>query len=58
MHALIITFIRMASPNACPYEHAVYMKKNHRGEFLIICLYVDDLLCTGNNSEMFKEYKQ
>jgi hypothetical protein len=23
----------------CPFEHAVYMKKNHRGEFLIICLY-------------------
>jgi hypothetical protein len=42
----------------CPYEHAVYMKKNHRGEFLIICLYVDDLLYTGNNSEMFKEFKQ
>jgi hypothetical protein len=42
----------------CPYEHAVYMKKNHRGEFLIICLYVDDLLHTGNSSEMFKEFKQ
>jgi uncharacterized protein len=34
------------------------MKKNHRGEFLIICLYVDDLLYIENNSEMFKEFKQ
>lgn len=42
----------------CPYEHVVYMKKNHRGEFLIICLYVDHLLYTGNSSEMFKEFKQ
>lgn len=42
----------------CPYEHAVYMKKNHHGEFLIICLYIDDLLYTRNSSEMFKEFKQ
>jgi hypothetical protein len=34
------------------------MKKNHRSEFLIICLYVDDLLYTGNSSEIFKEFKQ
>jgi hypothetical protein len=28
----------------CLYEHSVYMKKNHLGEFLIICLYVDDVI--------------
>ena len=26
------------------YEHAIYMKRNHQGEFLIIYFYVDDLL--------------
>ena len=30
----------------CPYEHAVYIKKNAHGEILIACLYVDDLLLT------------
>ncbi|XP_020266632.1 uncharacterized protein LOC109842134 [Asparagus officinalis] len=41
----------------CPYEHAIYMKRNHRGEFLIICLYVDDLLYTGSSTEMLAEFK-
>ena len=42
----------------CPYEHSVYMKNGEKGEFLIICLYVDDLLFTGNNEAMFHEFKQ
>ncbi|KAM2792749.1 hypothetical protein PS2_004362 [Malus domestica] len=29
-----------------PYEHSVYMKNGTKWEFLIICLYVDDLLFT------------
>ena len=42
----------------CPYEHAVYIKKNAHGEILIACLYVDDLLFTGNSQQMFHEFKQ
>ena len=42
----------------CPYEHVVYIKKNAHGEILISCLYVDDLLFTGNNKQMFHEFKQ
>ncbi|KAM1224199.1 hypothetical protein ACFX2G_044088 [Malus domestica] len=42
----------------CPYEHSVYMKNGAKEEFLIICLYVDDLLFTGNNEAMFCEFKQ
>ncbi|KAM0985722.1 hypothetical protein ACFX13_013180 [Malus domestica] len=41
----------------CPYEHSVYMKNGVKGEFLIICLYVDDLLFIGNNEAMFCEFK-
>ena len=41
-----------------PYEHAVYIKKNAHGEILIACLYVDNLLFTGNNKQMFHEFKQ
>ena len=33
----------------CPYEHAVYIKKNAHGEILIACLYVDEMLFTGNS---------
>jgi len=40
-----------------PYEHAIYMKKNYQGEFLIICLYIDDLLYTRNSAMMFAEFK-
>ena len=42
----------------CPYVHAVYIKKNACGEILLACLYVDDLLFTGNNQQMFHEFKQ
>ena len=41
----------------CPYEHAIYMKMNYQGEFLIICLYVDDLFCTESSVEMIVEFK-
>ena len=41
----------------CPYEHALYIKM--QGEsILIICLYVDDLVFTGNDPSMFDEFKR
>jgi len=39
----------------CPYEYAMYMKKNFDGSTLFACLYVDDLIFTGNNPTMFKD---
>ena len=42
----------------CPYEHYVNVKTNDKGEFLILCLYVDDLLFTGNSEKMFAKFKQ
>ena len=42
----------------CPYEHAVYIKKNAHDEILIACLYVDDLLFTENSKQIFHEFKQ
>jgi hypothetical protein len=57
-NAPIDSYLHQNGFTKCPYEHVVYMKKNHRGEFLIICLYVYDLLYTGNSSEIFKEFKQ
>lgn len=40
-----------------PYKHSVYIKRNAHGEMLIACLYVNDLLFTGNSPQMFKEFK-
>ena len=42
----------------CPYEHFVYMKTDDKGDFFILCLYVDDLLFTGSSEKMFAEFKQ
>jgi hypothetical protein len=41
----------------CSYEHSVYMKIDNKGKFLILCLYVDDLLFTGSSEKMFVEFK-
>lgn len=42
----------------CPYEHTLFVKTRNNGELLIICLYVDDLIFTGNCSAMFDEFKE
>ncbi|CAL2241824.1 unnamed protein product [Prunus armeniaca] len=42
----------------CPYEHTLLVKHGKECEILIVCLYVDDLIFTGNNEDMFKEFKK
>lgn len=41
----------------CPYEHAVYTKKEG-SEFLIIAVYVDDLLVTGSSVSNIMKFKK
>jgi len=41
----------------CPYEHALYTKKEKNRDFLLVCLYVDDLIFTKNNVRMIQEFK-
>ncbi|KAG6392750.1 hypothetical protein SASPL_146975 [Salvia splendens] len=41
----------------CPHEHALYVKRKGN-DILIVCLYVDDLIFTGNNPSMFEEFKK
>lgn len=40
----------------CPYEHAVYTKKDGK-ETLIVAVYVDDLLITGTNASIISDFK-
>ncbi|MCH80155.1 copia-type polyprotein [Trifolium medium] len=41
----------------CPYEHTLFVKVDKKGNWLIISLYVDDLIFTGNDSEMVQKFK-
>jgi len=40
-----------------PSEYTLYVKKNCKGDLLIVSLYVDDMIFTGNNAQMFTEFK-
>ena len=42
----------------CPYEHTMFVKVGDRRKILIVFLYVDDLLFTGNCDTMFGEFKK
>lgn len=42
----------------CPHEYAFYAKVCENGSILLVCLYVDDLIFTGNNPSMFEDFKK
>lgn len=48
-------FVKMGFKR-CPFEHTLYIKEN-KGKILIIGLYVDDLIFTGNNDDDIEEFK-
>ncbi|KAG8481294.1 hypothetical protein CXB51_026079 [Gossypium anomalum] len=52
----IDTYFKENGFKQCPYEHALYMKKNG-GNMLFVALYVDDLIFMGNNGEMIQDFK-
>ncbi|KAK8913818.1 hypothetical protein KSP39_PZI024059 [Platanthera zijinensis] len=41
----------------CPYEHTLYIKEEG-GKFLFVCLYVDDLIFTGNSESLCEDFKK
>ncbi|MCH85372.1 hypothetical protein A2U01_0006218, partial [Trifolium medium] len=41
----------------CPHEHTLFVKQSSQGKLLIVSLYVDDLIYTGNDEEMFESFK-
>ena len=42
----------------CPHEYALYVKLHENGDVLFVCLYVDDLIFTGNNASLFEDFKK
>lgn len=41
----------------CPYEHTLYTKYNDM-KILIVCLYVDNLIYTSNDTSMLADFKK
>jgi hypothetical protein len=41
----------------CPHEHTLFVKYGAEKEILIVSLYVDDLIYTGNNQRLMKDFK-
>lgn len=57
-YSRIEAYFLKAGFHKCPYEHTLFVKLGDKGKLLIVCLYVDDLIFTGNDDVMFQEFKQ
>jgi hypothetical protein len=57
-YSRIETYFLSAVFKKCPYEHTLFIKTTDGGTTLFVCLYVDDLIFTGNDAAMFKDFKQ
>ncbi|RDX70119.1 hypothetical protein CR513_50672, partial [Mucuna pruriens] len=42
----------------CPYEHTFFTKISNGRKILIVCVYVNDLIFTGNDAAMFDKFKK
>jgi len=54
----IETYFAKEGFKKCHYEHTLFTKSKEGGKFLIISLYVDDLIFTGNDKSMCEEFKK
>jgi hypothetical protein len=54
----IETYFLKEGYNKCLYEHTLFIKIEDGGKMLIVSLYVDDLIYTGNNTAMFESFYQ
>ncbi|KAL0401556.1 UNVERIFIED_CONTAM: Retrovirus-related Pol polyprotein from transposon TNT 1-94 [Sesamum latifolium] len=42
----------------CLNEYTLYIKIHDNGDILLVCLYVDDLIFTSNNPNLFEKFKK
>ena len=57
-HSQIDAYFLKEDFKKCPYEHTLLVKIGDRGKRYIVCLYVDDLIYSGNDSAMFEKFKK
>ena len=57
-YSRIESYFTKESFEKCPYEHNLFIKAHEGGKILIVCLYVDDLIFTGNDERMFTDFKK
>lgn len=38
-------------------EHTLYLKRNGIHDFLVVCIYVDDMIYTGSSNSLLREFK-
>lgn len=57
-YSRIDTYFSKQGFKKCPYEHTLFIKIEDGGKLLIVCLYVDDLIFTRNDSAMFEKFKR
>ncbi|GAB2301453.1 hypothetical protein Dimus_039376 [Dionaea muscipula] len=51
------SFLRDIGFSRCPHEYALYVKHNS-GCVMILCVYVDDILITGNAANQIEDFKK
>ena len=42
----------------CVHKYALYIKAHTTGDILLVCIYVGDLILTGNNPVLFEAFKK
>lgn len=56
-YSRIERYFTKAGFSKCPYELTLFCKKDERGIMIIVSLYVDDLIVTGNNDKAMEKFK-
>ncbi|MCH81846.1 copia-type polyprotein, partial [Trifolium medium] len=56
-YSKIETYFKLENFEKCPSEHTLFVKYGDNGKILIVSLYVDDLIYTGNDLHMMHEFK-
>ena len=56
-YSRIETYFMEEGFTKCPYKHTLFIKTAGGGKILIVCLYVDDLIFTGNDDMLFAQFK-
>jgi hypothetical protein len=57
-YSKIETYFSCENFEKCPSEHTLFVKKGVNNDVLIVSIYVDDLIYTGNNHEMMSDFKE